>query len=594
MNAIVSQSSIAADPGPSAPAPASACAIHPSQPSLDPLVKAGIVTHMVYVKEALDPLFAVAQMRDLPEIHFVAAFQDGLIGLGCKDGLPADLVGIAHPVTPASPDAAAAPDFSKRFDMIESALARLEKQLAMEGESGSDALEPLISRIDGLEKHLQRQGSQEDMGKIAELQEPLQRIDVLAQGLTALSGQVEKLLTENATTEMRSKFDQLLQAIPAPVDLAPLRAAVEQTADRITTAQKPLEEKLETIAAAIEASPQNNDLAEQLERLGEGIGAVAGIPGLLDKHMANLVQHLKTARPQPASDANPWKDDFEKFAAVLTMIVKRIEGSAADIKAAHETRMTDPGIERLCDDVGTLSDLLKTGKADQNALKVILERLDQMRGRIDADRTLADQVRPLLHDLRCGIDALGPTADISRQIAEIARTLLEVREEGPELQKVARQIDLLVERGADVPDLLRRLQAQINNLFATKTHATSHTPALSELGALLATLLPHQTAHQNPQEPSVAPGADKARTGTPAVPPPVVRAEKEQKADQAESGHGVAAESNGSPSPCRAISNGQMDQSHAAVQAEKRDEKGQMNGAVHAGPDTASQPGQQP
>lgn len=574
MNAIVSQSSIAADPGPSAPVPNSASTTHPSQPSLDPLVKAGIVTHMVYVKEALDPLFAVAQMRDLPEIHFVAAFQDGLIGLGCKDGLPADLVGIAHPVTPASPDAAAAPDFSKRFDMIESALARLEKQLAMEGESGVEALEPLISRIDGLEKHLQRQGSQEVMGKIAELQKPLQRIDVLAQGLTALSGQVEKLLTENATTEMRSKFDQLLQAIPAPVDLAPLRAAVEQTADRLTKAQEPLKEKLETIAAAVEASHQNNHLAEQLERLGEGIGALANLPGQLDRHMADLMKYLETGRPQPATDANPWKDDFEKFAAVLTMIVKRIEGSAADIKAAHETRMTDPGIERLCKDVGALSNLLKTDKTDQSALKVILERLDQMRGRIDADRTLADEMRPLLHDLRCGSDALGPTTDIRRQVAEIARTLQEVREEGPELQKVARQIDLLVERDADVPDLLRRLQAQIDNLFATKTHATSHTPALSELGALLATLLPHQTAHQNPQEPSVAPGEDKARTGTLAVPPPVVCAAKEQKGDQAELGHVVAAESNGSPPPCRAVSNGQMHERHAAVQAEKRDEKG--------------------
>ena len=161
------------------------------------------------------------------------------------------------------------------------------------------------------------------------------------------------------------------------------------------------------------------------------------------------------------------------------------------------------------------------------------------------------------------------------------------------MQKVARQIDLLVERDADVPDLLRRLQAQINNLFATKTHATSQTPALSELGVLLATLLPHQTAHQNPQEPSVAPGEDKAGTGAPAVPPPVVRAEMEQKANQAGSGHAVAAEINGSPPACRAVSNGQMHQSHAAVQAEKRGEKRQMNGAVHAGPDTASQPGQQ-
>ena len=117
-----------------------------AQAQLDELARAGVVTHLVGHGEAIDPLFAVGQLRDLPEIRFVAAFREGVIALGCPDGLPEQLKDLAAPISvpPADldPDPDPGPDVQASLDAI------LQRLTALEGPAGRGAVNDRLGTRD--------------------------------------------------------------------------------------------------------------------------------------------------------------------------------------------------------------------------------------------------------------------------------------------------------------------------------------------------------------------------------------------------------------------------------------------------------------
>lgn len=121
---------------------------------LESLVRAGVVTHQIPATTELDPLFAVSQIKDLPEVTFVAAFQSGFIALGCPNGPPESLESMIEICPkPATEPPATAPvttaieDLKARFDALESSLARNDDVHLQRLESVSHRLEFAVDHL---------------------------------------------------------------------------------------------------------------------------------------------------------------------------------------------------------------------------------------------------------------------------------------------------------------------------------------------------------------------------------------------------------------------------------------------------------------
>ncbi len=69
-----------------------------TQQHIDALARAGIVTHVVTNPDGVDALFALSKAQDFPDVQFAATFDDGVIALGCPNGLPDALTNIATEV----------------------------------------------------------------------------------------------------------------------------------------------------------------------------------------------------------------------------------------------------------------------------------------------------------------------------------------------------------------------------------------------------------------------------------------------------------------------------------------------------------------
>ncbi|MEL6640338.1 MAG: hypothetical protein AAFP98_03325 [Pseudomonadota bacterium] len=62
------------------------------------LARAGIATHVIFDDSLVDPVFAMAKARDMPDVHFAALFENDTLVLGCPHGLPAELAQLAKPI----------------------------------------------------------------------------------------------------------------------------------------------------------------------------------------------------------------------------------------------------------------------------------------------------------------------------------------------------------------------------------------------------------------------------------------------------------------------------------------------------------------
>lgn len=69
-----------------------------SQAQIYQLAQAGIATHVIPDQAGVDPVFAMARARDMPDVHFAALFEKETLVLGCPNGLPDDLAPLASPI----------------------------------------------------------------------------------------------------------------------------------------------------------------------------------------------------------------------------------------------------------------------------------------------------------------------------------------------------------------------------------------------------------------------------------------------------------------------------------------------------------------
>lgn len=231
---------------------ATSAPLDPKQVHLDTLIHASVVTHMIKVDTVPDPLFALSQMQDLPEISFAAVFDDGLIALGCHTTLPDELARLAVPAVATAP---LKPKIGAGLQRIENVSKRLETlvdTMAPEEALLNDELgRTILDRLSALEE------------KVLQATAPDAGIEILQSQMSALEDRLVKLPDPSTTLgRIDAKLTDLAQSTNPNLNLAEQQEQIAACA----TAMQSATLKLETIATEMGAL-SGEDQRETLSRL---------------------------------------------------------------------------------------------------------------------------------------------------------------------------------------------------------------------------------------------------------------------------------------------------------------------------------------
>lgn len=364
-----------------------------AQAQLDSLARAGVITHVVGHGEAIDPLFAVAQLRDLPEVRFVAAFREGVIALGCPDGLPDQLQDLAAPISaPAEvPNPDSMPDVQATLDAI------LQRLTTLEGPAGLGAINERLTSLDTMNvetarlvgdlAHAAAETPTADPNEALKelLEEPLSTLksnqDILAGQIATPLAEISERLkgVEDQIDAARREASAVDPVIVDPVPEVPAHSAeletLTGTLPQISTGLNRVEEALsgaihqgnerldEVLNRVIQLSkadraPQENDIRiglieTHLEEIRQHLAAAESIAPQTDiaavphdtqdsaaertailAALAQMQENIDSlaARADPVLDLTAQRQSFAQFGTVMKMIVQRLEGTADQIK----------------------------------------------------------------------------------------------------------------------------------------------------------------------------------------------------------------------------------------------------------------------
>lgn len=384
--------------------------LHPDHAHLDALIRAGVVTHLVPVNEEIDPAFIVAQMRALPEVGFVAAFQKGLFAFGCPGGLPDALAGIAKPAHPTAPEPSPprgtdAPQLAK----IQAQLADMQMRLARQNDDV--ALHSLVQSVETLKQEtlaarprldqLQGQimaltarvGSQDVSGQfdavsadIKALQSHIEETPIGSQQEDALNKSIAVLTmlvkrVEGVAEKMSGGGDVDAETLLTLADRVDRLAYVVGQADRndqkasaqLTKALTEIEASIEKEAARNQDTSHLDIRLDQLQRQGSDLlNTVAG----QQKALTELIH-----RPEPEIDLSEQRADFARFAAEQRAAVDRLETAARALAA--EARMPSPQIEELAERLARLPEETRAEIAKSVDLVALEDDLAGLRGAVE-------------------------------------------------------------------------------------------------------------------------------------------------------------------------------------------------------------------
>ncbi len=464
---------------------AETAAPHPRQAELDGLIHAGVITHLVSVEESLDPLFAIAQMRDLPEVHFVAAFEDGLIALGCPERLPGDLQALAIPAVATAPP----PETNPPEPMPEEALARIDRTAQQleylldalrpdEAAAGETQLQPVIDRLEAIEHRINERATDPDLRSMKEQVTGLHRrfdgLDTSAERSAKLPDAEEKFAALNRRLgDIETGLRELAQKAAMPDQASALGAIGEALEDlRARQNTDPDDAGMSEVRGALQAMSMKLD---QPPALQEGL---ADQLATLQDELSQLVK-----APAPVPDLAAQEEKFDQFASVLAMTVSRIETSAGDIKAslADARSGSEPGAVEA-----KLDQLIEGFAASRPAdLAPLAEQIDGLKEQLSTWPEALDQ---LLGDVKSLSEQPKTTLDLTEQrrtFATFSSTLsgvvqrLEAAVADISTKDRASEADLS-ETNALVRDVLQQLDA-----------LGSHQPDFGPARALLEEILSH-------------------------------------------------------------------------------------------------------
>ena len=381
------------------------------QPHIQRLYQAGIATHVVQNEDAVDPLFALAKVRDFPEVTFAAVFDDGAVILGCHDALPAQLATLAEPIQAENDQIT--DDLASKIEMLLAKTEAQQGQIALASEMASqinaikDSLDSQVDQASIIQDHLAKletrtmpeTDSHAQDADAAALLDAISGLsaDIKSQQDTEVISNIQSqiaALAENVTSlaEAHPELSAMLTRLDGRIDRILARAT--EDCDTLAQGQLGLKESLGEIAqvqTAImqqlnEAKPQDSlalsDLTAQLgslEELNEKLDEIStsltsgndtavsadvtdtGTQVSLDNlaqnvdQLSNQIANL-AKRPDPVIDMTEQRAGFARFQTALATVVGRLENEISRL-ATVEGKDDDATqmLEKLAEQINAIT-----------------------------------------------------------------------------------------------------------------------------------------------------------------------------------------------------------------------------------------------
>ena len=490
-----------------------AASLHPRHAELDALIRAGVVTHLVVVQEALDPLFAVAQMRDLPEVQFVAAFEDGLIALGCSKGLPKELKDLAQPARPTAPDQIQ-PGLDHGLARMEKTVQQLEFMLdALRDAEKSDAgrlAQEMTDRLAALETLIQTEKPDAEDDTLRSLKEQItglhRRFDSVDEVKTAVGSLSDTLALVPSqdgnqaldTAQALARIEDSIKTLAAPDGtLSTMIEGLQNQAEDDGILAR-VSDQLDQLRQSLQDGALLEPLKAEMARLASTVQEIVTRPDPLAQPLAALqetVTRLADA-PAPTLDLAPQQQAFDQFATVLSMSLRRVEGVASQIKEGLERPSVDAIPQDLLKRLDAMAEKMDSAQQPAPMIDALAERLARMDERLG---TLPDEIARLGKDLSALRNQPAPVLDLTEQrrsFAGFTSTLSTV------VQRLERAIESLdtqqddtkSDAQADVLRLLSALSEQVEKGLAQLPDRTRLDASFAQLGPLVRDLPPRLSA----------------------------------------------------------------------------------------------------
>ncbi|MFK7837190.1 MAG: hypothetical protein AB8B60_13305 [Sulfitobacter sp.] len=419
------------------------------------MIAAGLVTHLITVEENLEPLFATAQIRQLPEVRFVAAFTDGLIALGCPGELPQELRNLAHPVDqPLAPSSStiATDDVTEKLQKIDKTTLRLEYLLdALEPQTpdisgrGIDALIDRIAAVESIVKSQANDGMQEMNASLKELSN---RFDAQPDFMAALNAMMSKIegLTADRADDHSDQEDPVPQIMDQLETIAAQTGQISEIAQEVGSPSEvgtTLTEILTRLDTLTAPDPSDNRIDEMHQMLCSIENKLPDQDHELSAKISNLQEVVSglAAAPGPTLDLTEQRKSFSQFATVLAMIVKRVEAAANKMTDAGQTPQTNPKLDEILETLSTISQSNETAAevdmtpvtSELAALSLVINdwpnKLDALQSEL---ASIAQQPKPVLDltEQRQSFAAFSTTLSTAVQKLEAAIASIENQSTG--------------------------------------------------------------------------------------------------------------------------------------------------------------------
>ena len=493
----------------------------PSQVHIQQLFQAGVATHIVENRAAIDPIFALSKVRDFPEVTFAAAFDDGIVVLGCADQLPDQLARIAQPIIPKEP---APPNgVAAKLDAL---IARLDQ-----GESHNAPQD----KIEGVLATFEQQQTM-----ISTLQDQISNmqtsVETAVQNIVAsstenprfemLQGKLEQLIDNNGSV---SDFDSALQQLshmradmaeilslakaPAPRDLSQQATDIAATQQMIEQALNTVSNDVKALIAMHGAAGTQGDIQSEISELKtklENLPALTAMDGKLDQ-LATVLKDIADAhscandpddaqlsikidalaadiaaishQPPTAVDLATQRQTSARFLTAMGTVIARLEQTVTDIATmgaankSNDTQELHQRIDTLCDNLGPIR-AMPTQLADLNSTLAplpaqsdrILHQLSNLDKRTDPTNAEAAQRRSIayfVHAIETIVSRVEGAADGIRNAPQQA-------DFAPRLDQIETYLATMATQESQ-NDALARITAQLEELGALRSDiATLH------------------------------------------------------------------------------------------------------------------------
>ena len=414
------------------------------------LIQAGVVTHRFKSSEKIDLIFATAELYDLPEIAFVAAFKSGALYIGCPDGPPESLAFLIETV---AADDAPHPTITDRTTDIETEIDQLNEGLddkmnstsqnisnaTDQNDAPDDAAPILVAPPDPNNTHTNEQS------------EPVRT--------PGHEDALDAAFCEDADVDKTTNTQSILEPV----------VALDNAADELeepSLAEVPKTQNVPDDLAVLEFDP-----SVALSQIADGINAIHERQNDQGKAISDLSNSLDMLRAENSK-------------------TRDTEETQADTMALVDSVARD-GIASLALKIDTLTQKT-TALSDES---VVLGRLDDLGGQMqllsDAAKTpiqsiesLSQMLGELRNDVKRMASAPKPVLDLTEQRRSFATFTTAVSAITQRLEASAEQIGAHLETSKEA-EVAEDIMARLNDLHRLQTETE---PSIDSLSAQVAAL----------------------------------------------------------------------------------------------------------